>query len=90
MFAKENEREGREAKGPQSTSDATSERIMIPVHPRRLLSRSIGMSGYSKVPLLFMLVLFSLIVNQSRPQSSSARDGQEYARSQKRKHWFRE
>ena len=37
-----------------------------------------------------MHALFSLIANQSLPQSSSAHHGQKCARSQKRKHWFRE
>ena len=65
-------------------------RIKIPVHPRRLLSRSIDMLCYSQFLSLPMRALFSLIVIQSRPLSSSAHDGQEYARSQTRKHWFRE
>ena len=89
MFAKENEREG-EKRGGRNEPRTRHLRIKIPVHPRRLLSRSIGMPCYSQVPSLLMRALFSLIVNQSRPQSSSAHDGQKCARSQKRKHWFRE
>ena len=89
MFAKENVRERERSEGAQSTSDATSDTSRYR-YPRRLLSRSIGMPRYSQVPSLLMRTLFSLIVNQSRPQSSSAHDGQEYVRSQKRKPWFRE
>ena len=88
MFAKE-KREGGKRRG-RNQPRTRHLRIKIPIHPRRLLSRSIGMPCYSQVPLLLMRALFSLTVNQSRPQSSSAHDGQECARSQKRKHWFRE
>ena len=91
MFAKENERGGREAKRPQSTSEATSENQDTGTSAPSLVSCLSVCRVIRKFPHCFnMRALFSLIVNQSRPQTSSARDGQEYARSQKRKHWFRE
>ena len=51
MFAKENERGG-EKRGGRNEPRTRHLRIKIPVHPRRLLSRSIGMPCYSQVPSL--------------------------------------
>ena len=88
MFAKENERGG-------ERSEAAAINLGHDIRYRYI--RAVFCLGLSvcrvirKFPHCFnMRALFSLIVNQSRPQSASARDGQEYARSQKRKHWFRE
>ena len=51
MFAKENKREGGKRRGRNQPRTGHL-RINIPVHPRRLLSRSIGMPCYSQVPSL--------------------------------------
>ena len=60
MFAKENERGG-EKRGGRNEPRTRHLRIKIPVHLRRLLSRSIGIPCYSQVPSLLMRALFSLI-----------------------------
>ena len=49
MFAKENERGG-EKRGGRNEPRTRHLRIKIPVHLRRLLSRSIGMPCNSKFP----------------------------------------
>ena len=56
---------GRDAKGPQSTSDAKSENQDTGTSPPSVLSRSIGMPCYLQFPSLLMRALFILIVNQS-------------------------
>ena len=82
MFAKENEREG-------ERSEAAASNLGRDIWESRYrYIRAVFCLGLSvcrvirKFPHCFnMRALFSLIVNQSRPQTSSARDGQEYARS---------